>query len=148
VSTATAIRRSKPRGRQPQHAPTRKKTLSRTPSVPSDLPGWEDLARPNRQSLAVDAGGPLDSTTLIRYTGYVLLAALAVTLYVGHVNATEHLYANVHTLQKENLRLHMQRDQLKGHFDRLTGPTVIYRQAQELGLEEGYAYGPTILLEP
>jgi hypothetical protein len=90
----------------------------------------------------------LDSPALLRYAGLVLAAALAITLYVGHVNATEHLYAEVHALRKANLELHMHRDQLKGQFDRLTGPTVIYSRAQELGLVEGYEYGPTILLKP
>jgi hypothetical protein len=46
--------------------------------------------------------------------------------------------------KKENLRLHLKLNRLRGDFDRATGPAVVYQRAKEIGLEEGIAYGPTI----
>ncbi len=74
----------------------------------------------------------------------MLLAVTMFTLYVGHVQATQDVLADVQELRRENLRLHLRYNRVKGEFDRMTGPEVIYRRAKELGLEEGFAYGPAI----
>jgi hypothetical protein len=77
----------------------------------------------------------------------LLAVAAAFTLYVGHVHATQDLLAEVQLLRKDNVRLHMQHNRLKGEFDRRAGPAGLYERARALGLEEGIAYGPTITVE-
>lgn len=78
----------------------------------------------------------------------ILVIAALFTLYVGHVHATQALLADLEGARRDNLRLHLKHNRLKGEFDRATGPAVIYERARALGLEEGVAYGPTIRIEP
>jgi len=78
----------------------------------------------------------------------VLLALATVfTLFIGHVHATQDLLDELQQARRENLRLHLQHNRLKGEFDQATGPSVIYERAGAMGLEEGIAYGPTIRQE-
>ena len=77
----------------------------------------------------------------------VLVVATAFTLYVGHVHDMQELLANLQREQRENLRLHLKYNRLKGEFDRATGPAIIYERAREMGLQEGIEYGPTIVIE-
>lgn len=79
---------------------------------------------------------------------WTLAAAAALTLYVGHVHATRALLADVQTVQRTNLRLHLKVNRLKGEYDRQTGPAVIRPRARALGLVEDYHFGPTIRLAP
>jgi hypothetical protein len=80
----------------------------------------------------------------------VLIVVLAIlfTTYVGHVHATQDLLANVQQLRRENLELHLKYNRLKGDFDRMVGPGVIYERAGRLGLVEDATYGPTIEVNP
>lgn len=84
----------------------------------------------------------------LQYAMYMVLAVFAITLYVGHVHATDALMADTQAARQENLRLHLTSNQLKGDFDHLTGPSVILEQARMLGLVEGYRYGQTIVVVP
>ena len=77
----------------------------------------------------------------------LLVAACALfTLYVGHIYATQALVEDVQGLRKENLRLVLKHNRLRGEFDRMTSPAVILDRAAALGLEPSPEYAPTIYL--
>lgn len=73
-----------------------------------------------------------------------MLLCIGVTLYVGHVFATRATLAELQNARRNNLRLHLTEDRLRGEFDRMTGPHQVMERAVVLGLEEGISYGPTI----
>ncbi len=112
---------------------------------PARLPGWKELTAGNERSSARRPLGALaGKVSTMQFAMLVLVLAGAVTLYVGHVQATQDLLAEVQHARRENQRLHLKLDRLRGEFDRATGPAVVYRRARALGLEEGIVYGPTI----
>ena len=117
---------------------TAPQTRRRPRRRPEKLPGWQALSAKERRS------GYLEQVSTVRFAGLILLLAAAFTLYVGHVHATQDLFAEVQQARAENQRLHLKLTRLRGEFDRATGPSVIYKKAGALGLEEGVAYGPTI----
>lgn len=82
--------------------------------------------------------------TTARFSLWLAILALGATMYVGHVHATQRLYESLHALKKENLRLHLRLDQIKGDLDRSAGPAVLYPKARLLGLHESFRFGPTI----
>ena len=115
------------------------------PKTYSGLPGWKDLAAKNERtprSGKKGIGGLPVSTA--RFVLMLVTAVTLFTLYVGHVHSTQELLADVQELRRENLRLHLRYNRVKGEFDRLTGPKTIYDRAHSIGLEEGFTYGPTI----
>jgi hypothetical protein len=134
-----------------RRAARRAASVSRTRPVPATdvaVPGWDALThavprKPNR--LQTDTA---PSLTTARYTLWLTAIALAVTLYVGHVHATQQVFETLHALKKESLHLHLQLDQLRGELDRTAGPAVLYPKARRLGLKEGAAFGPTISTTP
>jgi hypothetical protein len=111
------------------------------------LPGWGDLdgsapalARP-RRSAAIDA---LPS---LRLAAWALVACVGLTLYVGHVYSTRSTLDALQDARRENLRLHLTRERLRGTFDGMTGPAQILPRAAAFGLEEGVAFAPPIRLD-
>lgn len=86
----------------------------------------------------------LDVAPSLRFAVWTLIACIAVTLYVGHVYATQSTLAELQRERRENLRLRLTQDRLRGAFDRMTGPRQVMDRAAALGLEEGAAYGPVI----
>ncbi|MEX0600480.1 MAG: hypothetical protein WD021_02820 [Rhodothermales bacterium] len=82
------------------------------------------------------------STT--RFTLLVSGLALLFTVYIGHVHATQNLLNELQQERRENLRLHLKYNRLKGDFDEMVGPSVIYQRARSLGLVEDPAFGPSI----
>ena len=82
----------------------------------------------------------------LRFALLMVAVGALFTLYVGHVYATQELAAEVQQLQRENHRLILKHNRLRGEFDRMTAPSVILHRAEVLGLESGSAYGPTISL--
>lgn len=112
------------------------------------LPGWGELAPQHdpgpggRQSPAY-----FEKVSTPKFALLLLAVAAAFTLYVGHVHATQDLLADVQQLRKDNVRLHMRYNRLKGEFDRRVGPAVIYQRAHGMGLEEDIRFGPTIIVE-
>jgi hypothetical protein len=138
------------------HVPARKRragqraaSVSRTRTVrrpAAEIPGWDALTKavPRRSKGA--GAGTKQSITTAHFALWLTGMALAATLYVGHVHATQQLFETLHTLKKDNLRLHLNLDQLRGEMDRAAGPAVLYPEARRLGLKEGYAFGPTIHL--
>lgn len=110
------------------------------------LPGWHDLAtgEPERYRMRARHASFLETISTARFGLLILVIAIAFTGYVGHVYATQNLLVERQLAEKENLRLHLRHNRLKGLFDQTTGPAMIYSRAKEMGLEEGIIYGPTI----
>ncbi|MCH8121628.1 MAG: hypothetical protein IH853_00760 [Bacteroidetes bacterium] len=141
-STFTAVKSA------PQRSSVRKmKSTSRGKiRVLTDVPGWNDLIKENNRRLSVDKDRPsfFGAISTLRFTLGVLAMACIFTLYVGHVYATQSLLSEVQAERKENLSLRLQYNRKKGVYDAATGPAVIYKRAQALGLEERMISGPTI----
>ena len=86
----------------------------------------------------------LDVAPSLRFAVWTLIACIAVTLYVGHVYSTQSTLAELQSARRENLRLRLTQDRLRGAFDRMTGPQAVMDRAANLGLEESAEYGPVI----
>ena len=110
------------------------------------LPGWSDIQGMNRRKSAA----PREKATFLgristaRFALIVLGLGVLFTLYVGHVHATQQILAELEEERRENLRLHLQHNRLKGDFDQMVGPSVIYGRAHELGLVTDPAPGPPV----
>lgn len=113
------------------------------------LPGWEDLSAQNeRRKMQSQAEGLLARVTTLQFGLIVAVLAAGITLYIGHVHATQDLLNRVQEARTQNGELHLRLNQLRGEFDRRTSPAVIHERARAMGLEEGIQYGPTIYSEP
>lgn len=88
----------------------------------------------------------LDIAPSLRFAVWTLVACIAVTLFVGHVYATQSTLAELQQSKRENLRLRLTQDRLRGAFDRMTGPGLVMDRAANLGLEESAFYGPLITI--
>ena len=138
-----AVRRKKrTAARKKQESPAKSSRRKLSAGV---LPSWRDLATSNeREDKRPRLPAQLDKVSTVRF-GLVLLAvATVVTLFIGHVHATQDLLDDLQQARRENLRLHLQHNRLKGAFDQATGPSVVYERAGTMGLVEGIEYGPTI----
>ncbi|MEX1055181.1 MAG: hypothetical protein WED81_04070 [Rhodothermales bacterium] len=112
------------------------------------LPGWNELATANQRLIRGDRGNSfLEKISTKRFALLIVVTAILCTLYVGHVHATQDLLAEVQRARRENLRLHLKYNRLKGEFDRMIGPSAIYGRASGIGLIEDPAFGPTIRIE-
>ena len=112
------------------------------------LPGWGEIGGAPLARRTGRLDRTLGRVPTARFVGLVLLGAVAFTGYVGHVYATQKLYTELQTARRENLRLHLKHNRLKGALDAATSPAVVVARARALGLEEGIAYGPTIRVAP
>ena len=110
------------------------------------VPGWDTLSKAARPRRKQTAATVIPKLTTARFALWLTGLALTATLYVGHVHATQRLYETLHVLKKDNLRLHLKLDQLKGELDRTAGPAVLHPKARRLGLQEGAVTGPVIRL--
>ena len=110
------------------------------------LPGWGALSDVSPRRGGKSSVKSFRSMTTARFALWLFGAGIAATLYVGHVQATQATFERLHRTRKANLQLQLERDRLKGELDHATGPTVIYPKAYELGLIEGFEYGPTLTL--
>jgi hypothetical protein len=113
------------------------------------LPGWQDLGvAKNKSNFVAPVRRKVDSyfeqITTGQFALFILAVAFALGLYVSHVFATQEALANLERLKRENLQLQLQYNQMKGELGREISPTIIYRRAKELGLEEDVANGPAI----
>jgi hypothetical protein len=112
------------------------------------LPGWNELATDNQRRSRGDKGNSfLEKISTKRFALLIVVTAILCTLYVGHVHATQDLLAELQRERRENLRLHLKYNRLKGEFDRMIGPGAIYERANGIGMTEDPAFGPTIRLE-
>jgi hypothetical protein len=110
------------------------------------LPGWGALSDVSPRQRAGSSAKPFGSMTTARFAVWLFGAGIAATLYVGHVQATQATFERLYGIRKVNLQLQLERDRLKGELDHATGPTMIYPKAYELGLKEGFEYGPSLTL--
>lgn len=153
-----------PARRKPSASTSRKKASR---SAGTTLPAWGDLGpieagRIAKQATRARAGAkkakkkakakaqkirPLDAVPSLRFGLLTLLACVALTLYVGHVYATQAVLSDLQDARRENERLRLTHQRLQGDRDRMIGPSAIMARAAALGLEEGVAYGPSIRLD-
>lgn len=149
VATKQTSRRyavRKPTAKKPAAKPGARRRRPAGPRVYSGLPGWKDLSPGNAREVTAPSGIRLAPVSTFRFGVVMLLLAGLFTAYVGHVNATQDVLARVQQERRENLRLHLKYNRVKGEYDRTTGPSVIYDRARRIGLEEGHSYGPSILM--
>lgn len=120
------------------------------PAATAKLPGWGDLAAKGEavrtNGAKSDRPGLVDGVPTLRFAVLLVAACALFTLYVGHIYATQALVEDVQGLRKENLRLVLKHNRLRGEFDRMTSPAVILDRAAALGLEPRPEYAPTISL--
>jgi hypothetical protein len=163
-STTRSSRRSGTSARKPSRTAatrTRRQAATAAPTQPvaaakAGLPGWSDLGSTTRKKSATRKTKAtkslrrarfLDAAPSLRFGVWTLMACIAVTLYVGHVYATQATLAALQQAERDNLRLHLTHERLQGAYDRMTGPQVVMERARALGLDEGIAYGPVIHLD-
>ena len=148
--SATKTRTSTPRSSAAQPATPKKARTRKSGKDHATLPSWKQLeSKKNRRLKRENGQSPfLEAVSTIRFALLLAAVAAAFTLYVGHVHATQNILAKTETARKENHRLHLKYNRLKGEFDRMTGPAEIHRRANALGLIEDAAYGTTIILNP
>lgn len=109
------------------------------------LPTWTDLENTNTQRYAPRSDDAfLQRVSTIRFAIIVVMLAAAFTAYVGHVQATQELLADVQQAEAENRSLHIQHNYLQGEYARQTGPALVHRRARALGMEETVSFGPTV----
>ena len=149
VARTTKTRHRNRKARRPQT--TRRSAPAAHPSRNAHteaLPGWSDLAKANQRVPGSGSRGTfLEKISTTRFALLIIGIAVLFTLYIGHVHATQDLLADVQQLRRENLQLHLKYNRLKGEFDGMIGPGVIYDRARMLGLEEDPVYGPTITID-
>lgn len=113
------------------------------------LPNWQDLgAKKGNTKLATrvrkNGGALFDQVSTVQFALFVLAAAFVLGLYVSNVFATQETLAGLERLKRDNIQLQLRYNKMKGELGREISPSVIYRRAKELGLEEGADYGPAI----
>ena len=87
-----------------------------------------------------------DAVPSLRFGLLVLLACVVGTLFVAHVYATRSTLAELQDARRDNERLRLAGQRLRGEFDRMTGPDAVMPRAAALGYEEGIAYGVPVQL--
>jgi cell division protein FtsL len=112
------------------------------------LPEWNDLAGEAAPQEREEASF-WERFSTPRFALVVGMLVAAGVLYIGHVHATRALLSDVERARAENRRLHLKKSRLQSAYDRATAPSVIYRRADELGLEKGLGReGETIYVSP
>lgn len=155
----TVQRKPATKKRAPVSRPAKSRAAMRKPrrsaasraATAAKLPGWSDLAGKKNASTKKKntkgvKPGLVDGVPTLRFAVLLVTACALFTLYVGHIYATQALVADVQTLRKDNLRLVLKHNRLRGEFDHMTSPTVILDRAAELGLAPSAAYASIIHL--
>lgn len=153
AAKASAPKRKAPKARPGAEAKARARTAKpKRATTPPDHPlvGWAALAgKPTHGSARKRAarGSVVDAIPTLRFALLVLIACGALVMYVGHLYASQALVEEVQALQREQSRLVLQQNRLRGEFDRATEPTLILDRASALGLRPADGYAPTLLME-
>ena len=126
--------------RPSQAAAGTRQRVVRTIASWKSLSVFEEPANPNSR-------GSVTKISTAHFALGLFLGAGVFTLYIAHVYASQDLLNSLQQMRRENLQLHLKHNRITGAIDRATGPSVIYRRAAALGLEEGIIYGPPILLD-
>ena len=136
---------------RPKQARAKQRATSRKPRPASGakLPSWSDLAgkknkATKKKNMKGVKPGLVEGVPTLRFAVLLVAACALFTLYVGHVYATQALVSDVQALRKDNLRLVLKHNRLRGEFDRMTSPAVILERAEALGLAPNSTYAPTI----
>jgi len=110
------------------------------------MPTWRELESSENRRARQDGKKPpfLEGLSTRKFGLLLVLVAAAFTLYVGHVHSTDDLLSDVQRLRRENHRLHLKYNRLKGEFDRITGPAEIRQRARALGFVEGGVHGVAV----
>lgn len=113
------------------------------------LPNWQDLGVKKGNTkfanrVRKNGNALFDRISTVQFALFVLAVVFVLGLYVSNVFATQKTLANLERLKRDNIQLQLQYNQMKGQLGREISPSVIYRRAKELGLEEGADYGPAI----
>ena len=108
---------------------------------PATIRRWQHL---RSDPIGTDATHPVRSISTARFVVLVVAVATVFTLYIRHVYETQDVLNALQQEQRENLRLHLRHNELKGDLDEATGPSVIYERAPRLGLADGFAYAPLV----
>lgn len=118
---------------------TKVKRSTARKSVILDSPGWKDLKTNGngRVESKTKESRLLGTLSTVRFSLGILAVAVLVSLYVGHVQATQDLVNDVYLARKENLSLSTKLEKTQGAYNTKIGPAVIYPLAYELGLREG-----------
>jgi cell division protein FtsL len=111
------------------------------------LPSWKELDKATNGRVVIPGSHPFDSISTARIALLILVVAVAVTGYVGHVHATQGVLQSLEELRMEGAALRLEYNSVKGEYDRLTGPAAIRKQARELGLSETTTYGQPIMVK-
>lgn len=110
------------------------------------FPGWDELA--GKDAAARKARrSRTDGVPTFRLVLLLAVACAAITVWVGHVQATEDIAAEVQRLERQHLRLTLQHNRLRGAFDRATGPDAVLPRAAALGFTAAPATAPTLALD-
>lgn len=128
------------RWQPPQAATDARQRAARGISSWKSLSVFEEPANPHSR-------GSVTKISTARFALVLFLVAGVFTLYIAHVYASQDLLDSLQQMRRENLQLHLSHNRITGAIYRATGPSVIYRRAAALGLEEGVTYGPPILLD-
>src|SRR5690606_23172271 len=89
------------------------------------LPSWKDLDRATNGRVVVPKSHACDSSSTLKIAGIILGVGVAVTAYVGHVQATQDVLSGLQTLRAEGASLRLELNSIRGEYDRLTGPAEI-----------------------
>ncbi len=98
------------------------------------------MRRLRSDTVGMDDAESVKTISTAGFAVLVLMVATIFTLYIGHVYATQELLNSLQQAQRENLRLHLQHNELKGRYDEATGPSVIHARAPALGLVGEFSY--------
>jgi hypothetical protein len=142
-------RRKKPQPAPPRPkraAPRRAPATAPAPVVVEQPNTWSELAGAPGGRKRERPPGMVDAVPTLRFALLLALACAALTLYVGHLYASQTLVDEVQELRRENLRLVMQQNRLRGEFDRMTAPSVILNRAEAIGLHGSGDYAPVIII--
>lgn len=150
----TVVRPARRKGTE--KAKSRPAPARRAPAKPKAAPAsrgeqptsWAELAgkAPPAQRRRERSPGLVDAVPTLRFATLLAIACAVLTLYVGHLYASQSLVDEVQELRKEKLRLSLQQNRLRGEFDRMTAPAVILHRAEALGLHASGDYAPTIIV--
>ncbi len=111
------------------------------------LPSWKELDTRTNGRVVAPKSHPFDSISTARIALLILVAAVMVTAYVGHVHATQGVLQELEDLRAERAGLRLEYNSVKGEYDRVTGPAEIRRQAREIGLTETTRFGPPVSID-
>jgi hypothetical protein len=136
--TRTPESRASPGSQVKKRVKKQAKKRTRRAPVAIDTPGWSDLktTKNGRTGSKAVERRLLSTLSTVKISLLILATAAVISLYVGHVQATQELLNDVYLARKDNLALSTLLEKKQGDFDTRIGPAVIYPLAYDLGLRE------------